>query len=383
MPASDEVLIQRAHALAPVIRERSAEAARNRRLHDQTIQDLVDAELIQMFVPREWGGSEASLATMMAVVEPIAAACPSAGWISAFYISHNIYVAKFPRRTQEELFGPRGYTLLPAASAANLQASRVDGGWQVSGQAAWGSGIAHADWVLMSGMTSEGPRSFLMPIDAVEMIDNWHFAGMSATASNDYRATDVFVPDHHAITGAEFHGGVTDGSRLHANPLYSIPFLISAYCTILPVITGSLRGAMSAYEEAIGKRVRNFSGMVVKDQQHSHVTLGQFQIATKVASDLARLVYARAEQAMAAGPIDTATRLEAKAFTAYISNHCRDTANAMMASAGTLSFHEDQPLQRIWRDLNTVCSHAFWNLEVTMEQVGRHHFGLPLTNPLI
>ncbi len=383
MPATHAELVERARALAPAIRARAAEAAALRKPVDASIQDLIDAELIQMFVPKRWGGSEAPLAAMMDVVEIISAACPSTGWITAFYISHNIYVAKFAEAVQEQLFGPRGYVLLPAASAADMEARKVDGGWEVSGRAAWGSGVMHADWVLMSGKAEDGPRSFLMPIDAVEVLDTWHFAGMAGTGSNDYVARSVFVPDAHAITAGEFHGGATEGSRLHANPLFSIPFLVSAYCTILPVITGSLKGMMGAYEEMIDKRVRNFSGVVLKDQQTAHTTLGQLQIETRAAGELARAVYDRAEGVLAARPFTTDDRLHAKGQTAFTSRHCRETANRMMAAAGASSFHEGQPLQRIWRDINTVCSHAFWDWDVSCEQTGRQHLGLPLTHPLV
>ncbi len=46
-------------------------------------------------------------------------------------------------------------------------------------------------------------------------------------------------------------------------------------------------------------------------------------------------------------------------------------------------YSDDSDIQRIWRDLNTVASHAFWDWDVTAEQTGRHHFGLPFTNPLV
>lgn len=383
MPATDADLIQRARDLAPGIRARAAAAAEQRRPHDDTIRELIDAEIIQMLVPRRWNGSEASLATMMEVVEILSAACPSTGWIAAFYISHNIYVAKFPERTQEELFGPKGYVLLPAASAADMEARKVSGGWEVSGRAAWGSGIVHADWVLMSGKAEDGPRSFLMPVADVTMLDTWHYAGMAGTGSNDYVADRVFVPDHHVLTAAEFHGGATEGSRGHANPLYSVPFLIAAYCTILPVLTGSLKGALHAFEELVERRVRNFSGVVVRDQQHAHVTLGEMEIATRVASDLARGVYARAIDILNSRPFTFDDRLAIKGHTAFVSRHCRETVNRMMAAAGASSFHTGQALQRIWRDLNTVCSHAFWDWDSTCELVGRHHLGLAPNHPLV
>lgn len=383
MPATDAELIQRARDIAPAIRARAAETAELRRPHDDSIRDMIDAELIQMFVPRRWGGSEASLSTMMEVVEIISAACPSTGWIAAFYISHNIYITKFPLATQEELFGARGFVLLPAASAPDMQARKVDGGWEVSGRAAWGSGIMHADWVQMSGKTEDGNRSFLMPVSDVEVIDTWHYTGMAGTGSADYVARQVFVPDNRAVSAIDFYAGPTEGSRNHANPLYSIPFLLSAYCTILPVLTGTLVGGLKAYEDIVERRVRNFSGVVLKEQQQAHVTLGELQIATGAASDLARAVYGRIEAGLPALNFTIADRLAAKGQTAFVSKLCRDTINAMMAASGASSFHVDQPMQRIWRDLNTVASHAFWDWDVSREQVGRQHFGLPPTNPLV
>lgn len=383
MPATDAELIQRARDLAPRIRERAAETERLRHPHDASIRDMIEAELIQMFVPRRFGGSEASLSTMLEVVEIISAACPSTGWIAAFYISHIIYVTKFPQAGQEELLGLNGYVLLPAAAAPDMAARKVDGGWIVSGRVSWGSGIAHADWVMMSGKAEDGMRSFVMPVDAVEVVDVWNYVGMGGTGSNDYIAREVFVPDHRTIARESLQDGSTEGSRLYDNPLMSIPFMVSAYCTIVPVLTGALVGALAASQDIVARRVRNFSGVVVRDQQMAHISLGEQEIATRIATDMARVIYGRAEQILHSRPFTVEDRLEMKGRVAWVSKHCRDSVNAMMAAAGASSFHESQPLQRIWRDLNMVCSHAFWDWDATRELTGRQHLGLALNHPLV
>lgn len=250
MPNTDSELIQRAREIAPRIRARAAEAAVRRKPHDDSIQELIETGIVQMFVPKRWGGAEASLSTALEVIEIISEACPSTGWIAAFYIMHNIYVPKFPERAHEELFGKKGYVLLPAASAPNMKARKVDGGWELSGRALWGSGVMHADWVMIGGMAEDGQqRGFLLPVAQVQVEDNWHFAGMSGTGSNDYVATNVFVPDHRSAAMGEFYEGPTAGSRLYDNPLYSIPFFVLVYCTFAPVIVGCLKGALRAYEE--------------------------------------------------------------------------------------------------------------------------------------
>lgn len=383
MAVTDLQLIERAKALVPAIRARAEETERLRRVHDDTIRELAEAGIFQMFVPRRWGGAEASLDTMRAVVEIISAACVSTGWITAFYIGHNIYVTRFSEQAQEELFGPRGYVLMPAATAPDMEAEKVAGGWLVSGRAIWGSGVMHADWVQISGRVGEGARSFLVPISDVRVVDTWEFAGAAGTGSNDYVVDKVFVPDHRSLDLLEFNSGDTAGARLYEGLLYRAPFLLLAYCTIVPVVTGGLAGAAAEFEAMISRRVRNFTGVVVRDLQHAHITLGEMDVRARIAGELAVGVYDHAARIITAGNFPLDERVAMKGRVAFISEHCRQSVNAMMSNAGASSFHLSQPLQRFWRDLNTICSHAFWDWDSSREIVGRHRLQLPVQHPLV
>lgn len=383
MPASNEELIDRARALVPAIKARAAQTESLRQIHDDTLRELIDAELIQMLVPRRWGGSEADLRTLFPVVDAISSACVSSGWIAAFYICHNVYVAKLSPLAQEELFSSRGYVLMPGANAPTMNARRVPGGWEVAGRASWASGIMHADWVLVTGTSPEGLRVFVLPVADVQVEDVWHYTGMAGTGSNDIVVDNAFVPEHRTLPGKEFLGGASQGNALYPNPLYTIPLLTLAYCTIIPVITGGIRGALAEYEQMVERRVRNFSGAVVKDQQHTHIMLGEMQIATHVALDQALLAFERTHAILHSRPFQVEDRLDLKARAAWLSRHCRELVNNMMANAGTSSFHLDRPLQLYWRDLNTACSHAFWDWDTTRELVGRQHLGLPIKHPLV
>lgn len=383
MTATDDDLIARAKALVPAIRARATATENLRKVHDDTLKELADAGILQMFVPKRWGGSEAKLETMRRIVEIISSACVSTGWITAFYIGHNIYVTRFSEQAQEELFSERGYVMMPGASAPNLEARQVDGGWEVSGRAIWGSGVMHADWVQISGRVGDRGRSFLVPASEVQVIDTWNFAGAAGTGSNDYVVEKVFVPDHRSVDLEEFNSGVTEGSRLHANPLYRTPFLLLAYCTIVPVVTGGLAGAMSEFEAMISRRVRNFTGVVVKDLQHAHIVLGEMGIRTQMAQEITTNVYERAGEVIEAGEFTWDDRVAMKGRVAFLANHCRQSVNAMMNNAGASSYHLDQPLQRFWRDLNTICSHAFWDWDSSREVVGRNMLQLPVQYPLI
>ena len=124
MAVEDTQLIDRAKAMKPTIAARAAEVEAMRKPHDQSIQEMIDAGIIQMLVPAKWGGAESNLNTMFQVVEAISSACISTGWITSFYINHNVYVAKFDPQVQAEVFGVRGFTLTACRAAGKCRAGR-------------------------------------------------------------------------------------------------------------------------------------------------------------------------------------------------------------------------------------------------------------------
>jgi 3-hydroxy-9,10-secoandrosta-1,3,5(10)-triene-9,17-dione monooxygenase len=67
----------------------------------------------------------------------------------------------------------------------------------------------------------------------------------------------------------------------------------------------------------------------------------------------------------------------------FIANSCREAINSLMSHAGTLSFRTESPIQRFFRDINTLASHAFIDWEISREQYGRNFLGLPPNHPLV
>ena len=77
MGTTSEELVDRARQLAPAIARRAAGIEAERQVHDDTIAELIDAELLSILVPARWGGHEASIQTHREVTEIISAACLS------------------------------------------------------------------------------------------------------------------------------------------------------------------------------------------------------------------------------------------------------------------------------------------------------------------
>lgn len=378
-----QALLEQARRLAPELAARAAETEARRSPPDETIRALEASGILSTLVPRRWGGCELGLDTHVEIVEILSAACMSTGWVAAFYMGHNWMIVKFPERTQAEVFKDRPYAMIPATTSPTLKARQVSGGWVVDGRAHWGSGITHADWVMMAGRTEQGPRQFLMPASSVRIDDVWRMSGMAGTGSNDYIAEEVFVPDHRTMPAPQFAGGATAGTALHGNPLYEIPVLPFIYVESLPVLTGGLRGAVRAFDETVQQRVTTHTQSVQREQPQSHIHLGDAHASAIVAESLMREQIRLTEQMLRERAFTTANRAELKLRAGFVVDHCRRAVNDLAHRAGSSNFHADRPLQRFFRDTNLLATHAFWDWDVCREQYGRVRVGLQPNTPLI
>jgi alkylation response protein AidB-like acyl-CoA dehydrogenase len=199
-PADDDAgLLERIHQVVPLIAERAAEAEAQRKPADDVIDALKRTGVFRSFVPKEYGGYEIDLELFLDIGVSVSEACPSTGWITTFYMEHNWLLGLFDDELRREIFTAQPFILAPGTVNPSGEATPRDGGFELSGHWQYGTGVVHADWVILSGMVpgEEAPmsRMFLVPIGDVEVKDTWHVDGMAATGSRDIVARSVFVPD--------------------------------------------------------------------------------------------------------------------------------------------------------------------------------------------
>lgn len=387
MPAvgvTHEELVDRARQLAPEIARRAAHVEAARQLHDDTVAELIDAELLSILVPRRWGGHELGIHTHRAVTEVISVACLSTGWIFAFYSGHNWMAVKFPERTQQELFAERGFAMIPVTTAPAMRVQPVEGGMVISGRVPWGSGIVHADWVSVAGAAADGTRhQFLVRAADTEIVDTWRMAAMSGTGSHDFELRDVFVPAHRTLPAGEFRNGDTPGARLHGNRQYLMPVLPFIYCETMGIFSGGIRGAVAAFEDIVRGRVRTHSGAALIDDRYSHIKLGEAAAAADVTERLVADLTQEAIDITEGGGFTMADRVRLKARAGFIVELCRRAVNDMVQHGGSSNFATAAPMQRYFRDFNMLATHAFYEWDTCRDQLGRTRLGLEPNHPLV
>ena len=331
-------------------------------------------------VPKRFGGHELGLETITAVGRALSTACMSSAWVTAFYLGHNWMLTKFPEKGQKEFFADKPYTMAPIQPSPNIEIKAVKGGYEVNGRSSYSSGIMHADWVILAKSGGADARAFVVRRDEIEIDDVWFMSGMAGTGSNDVIAHDLFVPEHRSLSAAALFNS-TDS--IHDNPLYRIPLLAFIYCEVMGVYTGGLAAATRAYEDIVRKKVRTHIGDKTAERQSVHINLGEAHARQKACDTLLEGLVAATWATAEASGFDIEKRLELKLRAGFICDLCRQSVNDMMARAGTSAFRVDAPLQRFFRDLNTLATHVFIERENAYELWGRQRLGYAPNSPLI
>jgi len=382
-------LVRRTTALKPLIAAHARECEVLRRPVDAVWSALRKTGIFYHFVPRVYGGLEFDVDSFIDAMLPIGEACASTGWVAAFCVEHNWMLAQFPKALQDETFGGRfPYVIAPGATMPPGVATPVAGGYRLTGRWKWGTGVMHADWVLVTGMVpgEMPPRVLFFAIPAAEITvpDTWHVDGMAGTGSNDIAADDVFIPAHRMMDMGEMRAGNAHGARLYDNPLYRMPMLpFLAVTAALPAI-GAARAAVAAFRDRLA--VRNLHGTDQKqaDKPAAQMRLARADILAKNAEMLVRYV-ARANVALGARdkPAEIPERIELRLFVAQAMAQCREAIAILCEASGAGAHFLDNPIQRALRDVNVMSSHVVYDLDSALEQHGRALIGLPPNSPVV
>jgi alkylation response protein AidB-like acyl-CoA dehydrogenase len=292
-------------------------------------------------------------------------------------------LSQFPQETQQEVFGRQPYMLAPAALSPTGTATPVDGGFRLSGRWGWGTGVMHADWVLLGGgMVSEsGPpdmRMFLLPRDQVRVELTWDAAGMQGTGSNDIVVADAFVPEHRSEPMLGMTMGRGRGSEWLGSPSYRHP-MIPLLCLAAGVpALGAARRAVALFKERLATRSLMVSQTKQLQLPAAQMRLGHASSRVHDAETIMRGVGRTMKHWGDSGelcPFDERARM--RLSVAHAVDLCRTAVREVMEASGASAHLKPHPLQRIHRDVHTLSCHTIFDLDAASENYGRMLLGFP------
>jgi alkylation response protein AidB-like acyl-CoA dehydrogenase len=215
-------------AFAEVLAQLSAEFAASAAHYDRhsefphaNLTRLQQLDLLALTVPRELGGSGASLAQARRVISAVAKGEPSTALVLVMqYLQHT--------RLQKNLAWPEYLRLRVAREAVEqgalinalrvepelgtpargglpaTLATRVPEGWRLNGRKIYSTGIPGLTWLAVWARSDDSvPRvgTWLVHRDTpgIRIEETWDHLGMRATGSHDVVFDNVLVPFDHAV----------------------------------------------------------------------------------------------------------------------------------------------------------------------------------------
>ncbi|WP_437050801.1 acyl-CoA dehydrogenase family protein [Streptomyces sp. enrichment culture] len=387
----DEI-VARAEALAATLVERQAETERRGYYAEDTHQAFSRAGFYRILVPRRYGGYEFGPETFVKVSMALARGCPSTGWMYLFGAAHALVVGTlFDEAAQAELFA--GGDFICPATVAPAGSARPDGegGWVVDGTWGYCSGAPYATHFIGHTLVPQGadrppaPMLFIAPRDRFERLDDWGAQlGLKGSGSHSIRIDGGRVPGHFTLPGHLSQMPVTErtpGRSLHG-PEYGGGPLSFMLLELGVLAVGMAKGALDAYEELMRSRTTTFFPIVPRTEDPD------FQFRYGEATGM--IAAAEAAVLHATQQWQDLCRKEAAAFTreeelrlATIGREAvrlawRAVEGQLFPTAGSSSVRAGERVERVWRDLSTLHSHAGYGVflsSLANRELARAHFG--------
>lgn len=369
--AAEAELIAKARALAPLLRERAAEAERLRRLPDATQAEFRRAGFYRILQPARYGGLEARYGLQTMLGAEAARGCSSSGWALSITASHSWILGMFPREAQDEFWNPDPQrTLASSFLAVAPSLTPQSGGIRLSGRCRFSSNVDHCDGIILLVMLpgAGGPprQTFaFLHREQYEIEDTWNVVGLAATGSNDVVVRDAVVPEHRLLDVMSTREGRTPGAEANPHYLFSLPlFAVFAHCLVGAAL-GAAEGALDQIAESL-KGKTSVANVKLAEQP---------TVQTRIAETAAEIAAARALLQVDRARIndmgrlrllpDDETRVRYRLDVGYAAKLSVQAIERLMPIVGGRGLELADPFQRAWRDAHAVAQHIAlsWDLQ--------------------
>jgi 3-hydroxy-9,10-secoandrosta-1,3,5(10)-triene-9,17-dione monooxygenase len=376
-------LVGRAREIVPVLARNAARTETERRVVDENIALIDQADLFAIMRPRRLGGLETDMRTKLEVSRELARGCGSTSWVTTLMNVCSFFGGLFPDQAQRDVWEGSPGNRIAGVLAPTGEATRIDGGYRLSGSWGWASGCLHAQWAVVGFPVPDEHGEIvdqglaLVPMSDLSIEDTWYVAGMRGTGSNTLVARDIVVPEHRVISVPGAIGG-RYGTEHTDEALYRSAFVPVAAIVLAGPQLGLAQAALDLVIEKAPKRSVSYT---FYDTQTEAPTV-QLAVA-KAASlvDAAHLFAYRAaadiDQAAVDGVYpDYAARARVRMDTGAAIENAREAIRVLVSAHGAGAFAEASPLQRIWRDSEVASRHAVISPAISAEVYGRALLGL-------
>lgn len=386
-------------AAGPELKAEAAVNAEERRLSDRTAKILRETGVMRLAQPARYGGLEADPRVFVEAMMLASQYDGAAGWVLGVVGVHNWHIGLYADEVQAEVWADDPDTWISSSYNYVGKATRVDGGFRLTGRWSFSSGCEHARWVFVGGFVydDEGRpvemRHFLLPRADYEIVDVWHVAGLSGSGSNDIVVNDAFLPDAHTMSWPDLKAHQCPGVEVNTAPLFRVPWGSMFLNAVTAPLVGMAKGMLDESVALVKQRVSGYipPGPTASpfDAKRIWPAVTMSKLAEASAEiDAARVqmldnlgdVYSYAQEGQEA-PVEV--RARARRDQVMAASRATGAANTIFSLAGGRGLSLKSPIQRLWRDAQAGAHHVVNGSDQALTSYGAFLMGEPIEDQLV
>ncbi len=365
-------LAQRVNSCHDDLAELADQHQRDRKLSARAISILQNLDILRAYVPSVYGGPEYSPGETLSAIQNLSRADGAVGWCATIASLTSHLAGSLEPEVAREIFGHRDTAVCGAYAPNGVGTSQGSGTFSVTGRWAWGSGSSFAKWMTAGTHCDDGTvRHMLLPTATLTMHDTWDSVGLRGTASHDFSADAVIVPEAHSVNMQQ--------PQLKADAAISrMPMFVLFSGGVAAVMLGIAQRALE--ELSILADVKRPMGSSKTLNQSAIAPVDRARAEAMVNSAEAYLndaVESAWDSVVADDRVSTENRLQARLAGSFAGEQAVAAVDLCYRAGGGSAVYATSPLQRCVRDVHTAAAHIMVSPR-TYEMVGRQRFGLPI-----
>ncbi|CAL9639765.1 Flavin-dependent monooxygenase, oxygenase subunit HsaA (plasmid) [Streptomyces sp. enrichment culture] len=358
---------------------------RGRDIPEALLRDLRDSGAFRLLTPRELGGFEAPLETLLQVYEKFGRLDASVAWV-VWNANWGFLGALLDESGSARIWAKGAEPVFANSGKPQGLAVPCNGGYRLSGSWNLVSGINQADWLAVVGMVAQDDgsprltpsgapdlRLFVLRRDQWSVKDTWHASGLLGSGSNDVLVQDALVPE-------DLVTAIAEPARLK-KPLYQAfwPSLVFPGCSA--VVIGAAQAAIDE-TVSLAQAKETMSGSRLADLPHTQAVIARSEAALQSAR---LLLLSAARDLDTAGRHGEAATLEQRAALRAAMSHAaqvsREILVAMYELSSSSALYRGNRLERLFRDGMVALQHGNHSAAF-FEVAGQVRLGIDPAAPL-
>lgn len=316
--------------------------------------------------------------SFLKIVRIFAEADASTAWCINQNNVFSTNAVKVCKETADEIWG-NARTVVTNGPPATDSKAVIDGdGYLLSGRWNFSSGIRHANWVAAlapvyknENSNNSKPvemRTFLLPINEVKLVDEWHVGGLRGTGSITFEASEVAIPSTRSYPPS-------GPSREHG-ALYLIdttPMFASGFAT---VALGTARAGLNIATEICKHKIQQGSEDVLRIDSTTQRMIGEAEAiwnsARTFLDEATRQMWESVSEHL---EFPTQDRIKVRLASTHAIRKSAEVIDIAYTLCGSSAIFASNPIQRKFQDIHAITQQIQGRLS-HYDTAGQFYLGL-------